>query len=426
MRQPCLRIVKTANIRKPARKLTEYKPMTAPASSPPRSGPLAGVRVIDLTINVLGPTATQILGDMGADVIKVEPPEGDYTRSVGPARNPGMAVFFLSLNRNKRSVTLDLKQPAALAAMARLIGGADVFVHSMRAGAMQRLGLDYESLRLSNPRLIYASAGGYRQGSSRAGWPAYDDIIQATSGIAAMNAAADGAPRYLPNVLCDKLTGIVLASSVGMALYHREQSGKGQEVHVAMMETMVGFNLLEHLWGGVLDDPSLGFGYTRLTTPHRKPYAASDGHLAVLAITNDQWRRLFVCLDRPELVNDARFAELTPRTQNIDALYAIVAEAMQGQSVAEWRRRFDAADVPNGEVNGFSDLWNDPYLRETGFFQRVEHPTEGPIVTMQPPARFSGSPAGVDSLPARQGEHTAAVLGEIGLTPDEIAAVSAG
>ena len=226
----------------------------------PNHGPLAGIRVIDVTTVVLGPFASQVLGDMGADVIKVETIEGDATRFIGPSRTPGMASYFATLNRNKRSLSVDLKKPAARDALMKLVEGADVFVHNMRAGPAKRLGLDYENLSKRNPRLVYASAGGFRKDSSMRDFPAYDDLIQGLSGISALNAGPDGAPRYFPTVVVDKLTGSTLASMIGMALFHRERTGQGQEVHLPMMETILSFALIEHLWNGSLDEPEKGMG----------------------------------------------------------------------------------------------------------------------------------------------------------------------
>lgn len=376
------------------------------------TGPLAGIRVIDLTINVLGPVSTQILGDMGADVIKVEAPGGDDMRRIGPSRSSGMGAFFLNMNRNKRSIVLDLKQQSSRTALLGLVDTADVFVHSMRPSAVERLGLDYPTLSQRNPRLVYASAGGYRNDSSRRDWPAFDDVIQATSGIAAMN-SVDGEPRYFPTVVCDKLCGYILASTVGMALFARERTGTGQEVHVSMMDAMVGFNMIEHLWGGVLDEPDLGIGYSRMLTPHRRPYKTSDGHISLLAVTNDQWRRLFATIGRPELADDPRFARMEARVSNIDELYSIVVNAMGTRTTKDWQQRLTAADIPNGPVEDFQAVFRDEYLKESGFFRRLVHPSEGKIVSMAPLANFSATAASVHRFPPRLGEHTEEILGEL-------------
>lgn len=377
-----------------------------------RTGPLAGIRVIDLTINVLGPVCTQILGDMGADVIKIEAPGGDYMRHLGPSRSDGMGVFFLNINRNKRSALLDLKQTEARTTLHRLIETADVFVHSMRPKAAERLGVDYQTLSTKNPRLVYASAGGYRKDSSRRDWPAYDDVIQGASGIAAMN-KIDGEPRYFPTVICDKLCGYILASSIGMALYSRERTGAGQEVHVAMMDTMVGFNMIEHLWSGVLDEAEKGLGYSRMLTPHRRPYQTLDGYVSLLAVTNDQWQRLLTAVDRADLVGDPRFTEIGPRASNIDELYAIVVEQMKKRTTGDWIKRLDEAEIPNGVVNDFQDLLVDEYLAESRFFRRMQHPTEGRVVSMAVPVSFSKTAASIHRLAPRLGEHTEEILNEV-------------
>src|SRR5439155_3068785 len=332
------------------------------------SRPLAGIRVIDITIAVLGPVATQILGDMGAEVIKVETPEGDPMRQIGPARNPRMAAYFLNVNRNKKSLVLDLKRPMAQAALLRLAATADVFVHNMRPGAASRLGIDYAAVRNANPRVIYASAGGYRPDTPYRDRAAFDDVIQGESGLAAINAAATGAeagaPRYVPMAMCDKICGHVLAGAVAMALFARERTGRGQEVHVPMMETMAAFNLVDHLWHGVLAEPEKGLGYPRMLTEHRRPFPTKDGHICILATPDAQSRHLFESIDCAELADDERFSTLARRTDNIGELYEIVIERMRRHTTAEWRERLDAFDVPNGVVTDLEGLLADPYLDE--------------------------------------------------------------
>jgi crotonobetainyl-CoA:carnitine CoA-transferase CaiB-like acyl-CoA transferase len=386
-------------------------------------GPLAGVRVVDLTAVVLGPVATQILGDLGAEVIKVEPPEGDVMRALGPAKHSGMGAYFLNINRNKKSVVLDLKRPAARAALLRLAATADVLVHNMRPDAARRLGIAYEAVAAANPRLIYASASGWRADSPQAGRGAFDDIIQGESGFAALNKDSDGAPRYAPMVIADKLTGYVLGSMIGMALYAREKTGRGQEIHVPMVDTMAAFNLVDHLWHGVFGEPEKGLGYPRMLTPHRRPYATIDGHICLLATSDRQWRSLFGVLGAPELADDPRFQTIAARTANIDELYTWLAERMKTRSTVEWRAALDAADVPNGAVNDLMGVVRDPYLNEAGFFQQIDHPTEGRLTTMPFPVSFSDTRPDQNLPPARLGEHTEAVLDELGYSADEIAAI---
>ena len=254
------------------------------------------------------------------------------------------------LNRNKRSVVLDLKRPAAKDALLRLVDGADVFVHNMRLGAAERLGLGYAALSARNPRLVYACASGFRKGSSKQEHPAFDDLIQGMSGLAALNAGPDGAPRYVPSVVVDKLTGQMLASMIGMALFHRERTGQGQEVHVPMLETMLSFLLVEHLWGAVLNQPELGLGYPRMLTPHRRPYATKDGFISVIAVSDAHWGRLFEAMGRASLIEDPRFATIAARSDNVDALYAVLTEGMRERTTAEWLEILGALDIPCGPV----------------------------------------------------------------------------
>jgi len=393
------------------------------------TGPLDGVRVVDLTAVVLGPVATQILGDLGAEVIKIEEPAGDMMRSIGPMRHPDMAAYFLNINRNKKSVVLDLKKPAARAALLRLAATADVLVHNMRPGAAARCGIDYKTVSAANPRLVYAWASGYRPDSPNRDRAAFDDVIQGESGFAALNKDGlegpnGGSPRYAPMVICDKISGYVLASMVGMALCAREKTGRGQEVHVPMFDTMAAFNLVDHLWHGVFGEPEKGLGYPRMLTPHRRPYATTDGHLCLLATTDRQWRNLFDALGRPELADDPRFDTIEHRTRNIDALYTWLAGVMKTRSTAEWKARLDAADVPNGGVNDLLGVVRDPYLNEAGFFREIDHPSEGRLTTMPFPVSFSDTGLDQNLPPPRLGEHTAEVLGGVGYSAAEIADIA--
>ncbi len=379
------------------------------------TGPLQGLRVIDITSTVVGPLATQILGDLGADVIKIEPPGGDALRYLGPARNHGMGSLFLALNRNKRSVVLDLKQTPARQALDRLIETADVLLHNMRPAAARRLGLSYAALAPAHPRLVYASASGYRSDGPLADRPAFDEVIQGGSGISALFARADGQARYAPFIIADKVVGHILASSVGMALFERERSGRGQEVQVPMLETMVDFNMLEHFWGRAFDPPLAEPGYSRIFTTSRRPFPTADGHLCVTATTDAQWDRLFSAIGRPDMAQDPRFAKMEQRSFNFAELFVQLEEALTQRTTGDWMLIFDQHDLPNGPAPSLNELFDSPYLKESGVFKRYEHPSEGPLISGQPQVRYSRTPASIRRPPPRLGEHTREVLQELGL-----------
>ena len=384
------------------------------------TGPLQGVKVVDLTINVLGPLATQILGDMGADVIKVEPPGGEPMRKLGPGHEMDMGAHFMALNRNKRSIELDLKQPAALEALKFVIATADVLVLSMRASAVARLGLDYPSLAAANPKLVYASATGYAQHGPHKDRPAYDDVIQGESGLAGMIQQANGEARYAPMAIADKFCGTQLASAIGMALFARERSGCGQEVHVPMLEVMTAFNIVDHFWEATFDKPGAKVGFPRMFTPHRRPYPTQDGYISLLAITDAQWRRLLTAINRPELADDQRFAKLEGRTVNIDTLYGLLADALATETTAHWRDALDDADIPNAAMASLEDVFESPYLHETGFFQHMEHPDAGSILQMRPPIAFGATPPNLHRPQPARGVDAEDILTEAGLSPDAI------
>ena len=381
-----------------------------------RHGPLEGVRVIDLTINVLGPVGTQILGDMGAEVIKVEAPAGDPMRRIGPSRSGELGPFFQTANRNKQSVVLDLKQPEARAALDELVRTGDVFVHNMRHAAAGRLGITYDDVRRANPQIVYASATGYRADGPYRDRPAYDDVIQGECGLVNLIERANGEARFVPMPIADKFCGYVLASAIAMALFHRERTGEGQEVHVPMLETMLSLTLTTHLWRGIGDGPA---GYPRAISPHRRPYRTRDGMICVLAHTDAQWERLLKAVDRPDLAADPRFARMEERAAHIVELQQQLAGALAGLATADVRRRLDEADIPVGPVSALDGLPDDPYLVGTGFFPTIDHPDEGPVRTTAIPVSFSASPGTIRSGAPRLGADTARVLRSAGLQ-DEV------
>jgi len=387
------------------------------------SGPLDGIRVLDFTSVLLGPFATMILGDMGADVIKIEAPAGDTTRFVGPARHPGMAAGHLVCNRNKRSLVLDLKQPAAVDAVLRLARGADVLVHNMRQSAMDRLGLGYAALAAANPRLVYCGAYGYGEAGPYAGKPAYDDMIQGGAGLADLMRLASGEPRYMPSVVADKTVGLTVVWAISMALYNRERTGQGQRVEVPMLETMAQWAMMEHQYGRTFR-PAMGeAGYPRLLTRNRRPYRTRDGHVCMIAYTDKQWARFFALAGRPELARDPRFDTLGHRTEHVDALYGLVDEILATRDTAEWMAILEKAEIPVTRMGEIATLHEDPHLKAVGMFPDQEHPSEGPMRQVGVPVNFAATPGGLRRPAPRLGEHSVEVLREGGLSAAEIDAM---
>lgn len=376
------------------------------------TGPLSGVRVIDASNFVFGPMATQLLADMGAEVIKVEPPQGDPMRMVGKSRNARMGSFFLNLNRGKRSVVLDLKQAADVARLDELLATADVFVHNMRPAAARRLGIDYDSLALRHPRLVYAVALGFHQDGRYAERPAYDDVIQGMSGVSGLHARMYGEPGFIPMLFTDKLCGVYLAGAIASALVARAATGQGQQVEVPMFETMASFNLVEHLadsmFGGVQEaEPR---GYERVFSRYHRPLKTREGYVCLVANTDAQWQRLFALLGRPELAADPRFATMGDRIRHAEPLYEEVSLSLLERDAAQWLALFLEHDIPAGPANGLGDLLRDPHLADVGFFETVEHPTEGELLCAATPFRFSASPRARAGVAPGLGEHNADLL----------------
>ena len=391
------------------------------------TGPLKGVRVVDMTSVVFGAYATQMLGDLGADVIKVEFPGGrrgaggDTMRWTGRGQEGGpedLGPIFITINRNKRSLVLDLREQKAKTALTRLIASADVFAASVRYDGLKRLGLDYEGVRAIKPDIVYVHAAGYGAAGPYAGEPAYDDLIQSASGLADLIGRVDGdpTPRLMPTLVADKVSGLFMANAVTAALFHRQRTGEGQFVEVPMMECLTTFTLTEHFFGHVYDPSTGPWAYPRVTNPTRKPYQTLDGHIGLLPYTDNQWDQFFDAAGWGEtFAKDPRFCDFRVRAQHGRELFALVEEVVRTKTTDEWLALLMPLQIPVVKMNRLEDLPDDPHLDAVALFERYEHPEAGAYVAMRPPVNYSASPANIRRHPPRLGEHTDEILAELGL-----------
>jgi crotonobetainyl-CoA:carnitine CoA-transferase CaiB-like acyl-CoA transferase len=386
---------------------------------------LAGVRVLDLTSVLMGPYATQIFADLGADVIKIEGPAGDTTRALPPGPDPTRGGMFLNVNRGKRSLALNLKQPAARAVLLKLAETADVFIHSMRAQAIGRLGLDYAAVKAANPKIIYANMYGFARSGPYRDYPAYDDIVQAASGLVDLQARLSGGePAYIATVIADKVSGLTGAYAVMAALYSREKTGEGQEVEIPMFETLVSFTMIEHLNGSIFE-PALGPPeYPRVTSESRRPYRTRDGHIGVMIYTNKHWQDFFKALGDPDWSRDPMFATMRSRTENIGTVLAQLATVMETRTTAEWEALFREAEIPAMAIASTAQLLHDPHLEETGFWQSRDTDM-GPLRFPGIPTGFMGTPGAIGDPGPALGADSDAVLAEAGFSEAEVAAMRA-
>jgi crotonobetainyl-CoA:carnitine CoA-transferase CaiB-like acyl-CoA transferase len=385
------------------------------------AGPLDGIRVIELTSVVLGPWACQMLGDLGADVIKIEPPAGDTNRNLGPHRqDEQMCSLYLTCNRNKKSLVLDLKSEQGKEAVLKLTETADVLIHNFRPQAIERLGLGYDAIKTRNENIVYCGTYGFSKSGPYGNKGALDDSIQAASGIAMLQSMVEGEPRYLPTIVADKTTALMVVQAVVAALFHRERSGEGQDIEVPMFETMVSFVMTEHLWGLTFEPPIGEAGYTRLMSKQRRPYPTKDGYLAVLPYWDNHWETFCTIADRPEMIADPRFVNMRERLKNIDASYAATAEVIATKTTQEWIDLLGDTNVPMMVVNTLNGLIDDPHLKESGFWQLFEHPTEGTIRMSKSPINFGKTPAEIRSLAPKLGENSVEVLLSAGYSQAEV------
>jgi crotonobetainyl-CoA:carnitine CoA-transferase CaiB-like acyl-CoA transferase len=390
------------------------------------AGPLDGIRILDLSAVVMGPYATQILGDLGADVIKLEPPGGDNMRAVGPMRNPGMGAIYLHLNRNKRSIALDLKAESGREACLALARSADVLLYNTRPQAMARLGLSYEDVAAVNPGIVYVGAYGFGSAGRYAGRPAYDDLIQGMTAIPSLYQRNSGdVPRYAPLTLADRAVGMHVAIAMLAGVLRARASGQGQAIEVPMFEAMAQFVLGDHMGGRTFEPGEGETGYSRLLVSYRRPYATSDGYISLLIYNDKHWMRFFDLIGRPELKTDARFRTHTARAENIDEAYRLVAGEVEKNTSAYWLQAFDQADIPVAPLYGVDDLIDDPHLQDVQMIRAMHHASEGAINTLAPVGNYMGTPLSIRKDAPRLGEHTREVLAEAGLDERAIEALIA-
>jgi len=388
-------------------------------------GALSGIKIVDLTNVILGPYGTMLLADQGAEVIKVEAPEGDSVRHVGkPGRSKGMGPTHIYVNRNKRSLCLDLKNPAARAALLKVVAGADAFVHALRPQAIKGLGLAYEDIAKVRPDIVYVGAYGYSADGPYGKLPAYDDAIQARFGIADLmgRAAGDDVPRYPPTIIADKTVAITFAFTALAALMHKQRTGEGQQVEVPMFETMAAWLLVEHMWERTFSDRGQ-VGYTRTLAPNRKPYRTRDGWMAILPYIDKHWRNFFVAVGRPELLEDPRYSTMNARSMHIGEMYAMIEALAPTRTTAEWTALLDKAEIPNAPVSKPADLFEDPHLVWRQLFRKYPHPSEGEVTMVEPPMRMSRTPPAIRSMARLLGADSRAILAEAGVAATDIEAL---
>jgi crotonobetainyl-CoA:carnitine CoA-transferase CaiB-like acyl-CoA transferase len=387
---------------------------------PDAPGPLHGVRVLDLTRVIVGPYCSQFLRDMGAEVIKVESPEGDLTRSVGPQRNPDMSANFLIFNRNKRSLVLDLKTPAGKEALMRLAATCDVFIVNYRPAALARLGITYGDIKAANPSVVYCRVVGYGEDNPYASKPAIDDVVQALSGIVSLQDQLTGEPSFVGLPMADLTCGLFALGGVLGALYRRAVTGAGDEVEVRMYDAMASFTLSPHLAGWSFEPPLGEPLYPRSVSPHRRPFRTLDGSMIVAPYTDKAWRSFLTVIGRAEILDDPRYSTAFVRAQHLDELYQMMIPFIAQRTTAEWLDILEQADVPCSPVQTTADLVKDPALAAAGLLAGYRHPTEGDIRLLANPVRFTEAPSSVRRLPPNLGQDSAAILRELGYDDDTI------
>ena len=382
--------------------------------------PLEGIRIIDASSILMVPYCTRLLADMGAEIIKVETLDGDNTRYIGPSKNNGMAAVFLNINRNKKSISVDLKTPEGRLIIYKLIKTSDVFVSNIRKVALEKIKLTHSDFEKLNPKIITANAVGFSSEGPYAGLPAFDDTIQAISGMAAYQGAYSDQPSYTSGATADKVTGIMLGISIIGALFSREKSGKGMELEVPMMETMVDFTLVEHLYGFNFIPPKAPPIYPRQSSPNRRPYKTKDGFVAVLPYSDEQWLRFFKLVGKDETLKDSRFSTLKSRNENIDLLYQILSNELTKKETDYWLEALKRSDIPAAKVNFPEEIFKDKHLQETNFFRETNHPSEGNLLYPKFPVEFKNTNNDETLHAPNLGENTKEILVDLGYSEFEI------
>ncbi len=386
----------------------------------PAPGPLAGIRIIDMSSVVLGPLATLILADLGAEVIKIEAGQkgkaGDLMRYAGPSPTGDLGPIYVALNRNKQSIQLDANTADGKAALTALLQGADVFFHNVRLAGMERLGFGYDAVKAIRPDIVYVHCAGFGTGGPYEHRQAYDDLIQGASGFAALSQMRSGGePEYAPSLVADKTVGLFAVYATLAALFHRQRTGEGQFVQVPMMESFTFFNMVENLYGETFVPGTGKLAYTRSINANRKPYRTKDGYIGLVPYSDDQWATFFEIGGKPGVFADPRFSTHKARTENTGALYAIIGEVAATRTTDEWLTLLDKANIPAMRYNTMADVLTDPHLVATGFFETHTHPDAGPYRAMKHPVHFSATPASIRSHASPLGRDTATILASLGL-----------
>ena len=385
-----------------------------------KEAPLKGIKIIDASSILMVPYCTRLLADMGAEIIKVESLTGDNTRYIGPSVNKGMAAVFLNINRNKKSISIDLKSADGRLIIYKLIKNSDIFVSNIRKASLEKLKLTHSDFIKINPKIITANAVGFSSKGPYAGLPAFDDTIQAISGMAAYQEIYSDQPSYTSGATADKVTGLMLGMSILSALFKREINGEGIELEVPMMETMVDFTLVEHLYGYNFLPPKAPPVYPRQSSPNRKPYKTLDGYIAVLPYSDDQWLRFFSIIKKEKILKDPKFSSLESRNQNIDELYKILSEELEKRNTSFWIKNLREQDIPATKVNFPKDLFEDEHLEKTNFFKVQDHPTEGQLLYPSFPVEFNEDETAESLHAPSLGENTKEILTDLGYSEFEI------